>query len=157
MRFRSIKGQASVEAILVIIFVILFLAVFNNLAQDAERLLKINMIKEQQNDIANSLNSFIKVQEGFVKGFDTDDYFNDFNFSYKIPNLKIPTENFECDINITRDRITLRTEIQEDFFVETIRTVNIDNSKINLINPVLKKCGSEIVCIQTPANIINCS
>lgn len=143
----NLKGQASIEIILILIFLIIFLAVFSDLSQDTERLIKANKIKEQHNDIANNIYSFIKVQENFIKenAEDTKKFIYDFNLSYFIPNLFVPTENYSCEITISSTRIDLKTD-DFDYTIITRKNINLNDQKIDLNDPIEIKCGQELFC-----------
>jgi hypothetical protein len=141
---RKYKGQASIEVILIVIFLIIFLSIFNNLAGDTAKTLETTKIIEQESLILDTLHSFLKVQEGLINNpVDLD--ISDFNISFHVPEIRVPSKNVFCDIYITSSSLTMNTYTYDD--VVTInKKVNFDFTKINFSKTIIKSCGDTLTC-----------
>jgi hypothetical protein len=134
------KGQVSIEVILVLIFVILFLSIFGSLADDTVKTLEKTIVLDQEKEIAIALNSFLKTQEILVE----DGYNLDFNNFFYIPKITIPSKNLYCDIYITPNYISINTYLDE--IVTYNKKVNFNVSKINFQETINKTCGDILNC-----------
>jgi hypothetical protein len=143
------KGQVSIETILIIIFLIVFLIVFNSLSKDTVVILERNKVLDQEAQIANSLYSFLKVQESLIN----DSEFNiDFNISFKIPEINIPSRNVFCQVYITPKYITVNTYDYEEIITYN-KEIDLDVKKINFSKTITKPCGSTLVCVLESSRI----
>jgi len=144
------KAQASIEVVIIVIFIIVFLIVFNNLSKDTVKTLEKDIILQQENEIANSLYSFLKVQESLVS--------SDFNISFKnsfnIPQIKIPSKNVQCKVFITPKHITI--DVYDNEIITLDKNVSLDFTKINFSEVIIKSCGDEIFC-ENINNMVECS
>lgn len=135
------KAQVSIEVILIIVFLIIFLIVFNNLSLDTSKTLEKNKILEQENQIADSLNSFIKVQESIViPGNNLD-----FNISFNIPEINVASKNIFCEVFITSTNISVLT-YNYDEIVRLDKNVNFDFTRTDFSKTIRKSCGSSLLC-----------
>ncbi len=136
------KGQVFIEVILIIIFLIIFLIVFNNLSKDTAKTLEKSKILEQENEIIDALYSFIKVQEGLVS---PTVHGLDFNVSFKIPEIDIPSKNLFCQVFITSSDMTIKA-YDYDEVVTLNKKINLDFTKIDFSKTIVKPCGSILLC-----------
>ncbi len=148
------KGQVSIEAILIIIFLIIFLIVFNNLAKDTIVTLERNKVLDQEAQIANTLYSFLKVQESLVDSSFNIDFNIDFNISFKIPEINIPSRNVFCQVYITPENLTVNT-YDYDEIITYNKKINLDVKKINFSETITKPCGSTLECV-LENNMVKC-
>lgn len=134
------KGQVSIEVILVLIFVIIFLSIFSSLAEDTSRTLEKAIVLDQEREIAIALNSFLKTQEILVE----DGYNLDFNNFFYIPKITVPSKNLYCDVYITPSHISINTYLDE--IITFNKKVNLNVSKINFQETIVKSCGERLNC-----------
>jgi len=133
------KGQLSIEILIILIFLITFIYVYNNLAEQTVYTLEINKIKEQEQGVAISLNEFLESQKNII----SDSSIVDYNSSYKLSNITIPSKKIVCyvDVNLDISEILVRSDYSN---VNTVYNTTIDSN--NFILPERINCGQEIIC-----------
>jgi len=148
---KSNKAQSSIEIIIGIFFIILFIYIFNLLATDTVKTLEINKIKEQEQDITLSLSNFLYSSSNIV----TEDKFNiiDYSSSYKVPTINIPSEKLQCDIFISEDTISISAYYNN---TEINYIINNQVPSDSYVLPIATTCGRELVC-ENNANKIRCN
>jgi hypothetical protein len=137
------KAQISIEIIIIIVFIIVFLYIFNNLAEDTVRTLEFNEIKNQQKEIALSLNEFLKLQESIVNREKLN--IIDYNSTMYIPEINVASQKVNCLITIDQNKIIINTQY-DDLFVSTDQNVNLSNTDYNFTPPISIYCGQPLVC-----------
>lgn len=135
----SKKGQLSIEVLIILIFLITFIYVYNSLAEQTVYTLEINKIKEQQQTIGLSLNEFLEIQKDML--YDVN--IIDFNSSYTLQELKIPSKRVFCyaDFNLSNSYMAVHSDYLN---VYTIISTTITETEFTL--PEKINCGETIVC-----------
>ncbi|MEI8363857.1 MAG: hypothetical protein WCF78_00155 [archaeon] len=149
---KSNKAQSSVEILIGIFFIIFFIYIFNILAEDTVATLEINKIKEQEQEIILSLSDFLYSGTNVL----TDQKFNitDYNASYKIPVITIPSQKPTCEITISNLEIKIVTTYNNKTIFYRV-TNQIPADSYDLTSEIVKTCGSELFCYND-ANILRC-
>jgi len=143
------KGQLSIEVLIILIFLITFIYVYNSLAEQTVYTLEINKIKEQQQTIGLSLNEFLEIQKDMLYDVNIIDY----NSSYTLQELKIPSKRIFCyvDFNLSNAYLTVHSDYSN---VHTIINTTITNTEFTL--PERINCGEIVVC-ELQSNKIVCT
>jgi len=141
------KAQVSLEGIIVIIFLIIFIILFENLAQNTVQTIEISKIKQQQQEINLSLLEFIKYQDQQI----TSNKFNilDWNSSYNIPNITIPSKKIDCNVSISQNKIESSTLYNGVPIITTTST--FISNQIEL--PIIAYCGQTLNCFLNGNNL----
>jgi len=149
---KSNKAQSSVEILIGIFFIIFFIYIFNILAEDTVETLEINKIKEQEQEIILSLSDFLYSGTNVL----SDQKFNitDYNASYKIPVINIPSQKPTCEITISDLSIKIVTTYNNKTIFYSVANV-IPADSYDLTTEIIKTCGSELFCYND-ANILRC-
>lgn len=147
------KAQVSLEGIIVILFLILFIILFENLAQNTIQTIEINKIKQQQQEINLSLLEFIKYQDQQI----VSNKFNiqEWNSSYIIPNITIPSKKVDCNITISQNKIESYT-LYKEVPITTITNTYISNQSNQIELPIIAYCGQTLDCSLNTTNKLEC-
>ena len=140
------KGQLSIEVLIIIIFLITFIYVYENLAEQAAYTIEVNKIKAQETTIGLSLNEFLEAQRNILK----DENVIDYNASYRLQNIAIASRRInECfvDINLDTGIMIVQTDFS-NIYTEFNTNLNTDFNLPSRIN-----CGVTIVCSIIDSNI----
>lgn len=143
------KGQLSIEVLIIIIFLITFIYVYNNLAEQAVYSLEINKIKEQELTIALSVNEFLEAQKNIL----ADTSIVDYNATYRLPTITIASKKItSCfvDINLDTQMLIVQTDYSN---IHTDMDVNLPKDVFNISGII--SCGQTIMC-NKPSTRIEC-
>jgi|GEM_PF-996407 len=137
------KAQISIEAAIAILFVIVFIAVFSNLSNNAVESLEIAKIKEQENTIVLSIDEFLRIQGGLL-GNSPDQNIIDYSSSFKIPDLKIASHKLSCRIVVSDSNISIISEYyDQNISSELLTGFLVSDYDI----PAVFYCGSTVNCM----------
>jgi len=140
---RSNKAQGSIEILIGIFFIIFFIYIFNILASNTVETLEINKIKEQEQEIVLSLSDFLYFGVGVLNnGYNIVDY----NATYKIPLITIPSQKPTCVVTIDKFGISIVTEYNNKNISYSIANV-LPQGSYDISSPITKTCGSELSCV----------
>lgn len=142
------KGQISIELLIVILFLIAFIYVYNTLAEQTVYSLEISKIKEQEQDIALSLNEFLQLQRN-VLNYHNSEIIN-YQSSYKIPEISLSSRRTPCKINLSETSIDV--DVNTDWVVSYNYGTSLPAATFTLPSEIM--CGHEIVCTLQPNQII---
>jgi hypothetical protein len=134
------KGQLSIEVLIILIFLITFIYVYDNLAEQTVYSLEVNKIKEQELTIGLSLNEFLEAQKNIL----TDTNIIDYNATYRLPTIAIASKRItSCfvDINLDTQLMIVQTDYSN---IHTDLNINLPNSDFNI--PEIISCGQIISC-----------
>jgi len=140
---KSNKAQSSVEILIGIFFLIFFIYIFNVLAEDTAQTLEINQIKEQEQEIVLSLSDFLYAGNNVF--IDNKYNITEYDASYKIPVINIPSQNPSCTVTISNVNIRILTTYNDKNITYSISNI-LPSTSYNLSSPVIKNCGSELFC-----------
>jgi len=138
------KGQVSVELLIVILFLIAFIYVYNTLAEQTVYSLELTKIKEQEQDIVLSLNEFIQLQKNII--YDSNITYES---RYKIPEIAIASKRVPCKINISQTGYQI--DVNSDWIVSYNLNAELPASKFTISSFFV--CGQEINCIKYDGKI----
>lgn len=144
------KGQLSIEVLIIIIFFITFIYVYNNLAEQTVYSLEVNKIKEQELTIALSVNEFFEAQKNIL----ADTNIVDYNATYRLPTIAIASKKItSCfvDINLDNQLLIVQTDYSN---IHTDLNVNLPISDFNITGII--SCGQTILCEKSSTEIIEC-
>ncbi|MFA5746123.1 MAG: hypothetical protein WCX82_03085 [archaeon] len=133
------KGQLSIEVLIILIFLITFIYVYNNLGEQTVYTLEVNKIKEQEQGIAISLNEFLESQKSILY----DSSIIDYNSTYRLSNISIPSKKVVCYVDINLD-ISQMLVISDYSNINTVYNSTISNTEFILPHRI--NCGQEIIC-----------
>ncbi|HOZ35409.1 MAG TPA: hypothetical protein PLK55_00285 [archaeon] len=143
------KGQLSIEVLIIIIFFITFIYVYNNLAEQTVYSLEVNKIKEQELTIALSVNEFLEAQKNIL----ADSTIVDYNATYRLPTIAIASRKLtSCfvDINLDTQQLIVQTDYSN---IHTDIDINLSSTDFNISGII--SCGQTIVC-DKPSTKIEC-
>lgn len=132
------KGQISIELLIVLLFLITFIYVYNALAEQTVYSLELTKIKEQTKDVTFSLNEFLQLQKGVL--FDSN---LTYTSRYLIPEIVVASKKVPCEIKLYDTGIVL--DVNSSWIFSEILDSNLSNSFYDLPSKV--SCGQEISCI----------
>lgn len=141
------KGQLSIEVLIILIFLITFIYVYNNLAEQTVYSLEVNKIKEQEMTIALSVNEFLEAQKNIFN----DSNIIDYNATYRIPTIAIASTRMGVcfvDVNTESQTIIVQTDYSNIF---TQINTNIDSTNFYITG--ITSCGQHISCIKNLTKI----
>ncbi len=133
------KGQISLEAMIVILFLISFIYVYNNLADQTVYSLQLSKIKEQEENVALSLNEFLQLQKNIY--FDSNDIIT-YNSTYTIPSILLASQRVPCKITVSEQDISVLVE--GDWNVGYLHKISPLSMVYSL--PSTLNCGQRITC-----------
>jgi len=139
----SKKGQASVDILIVVIFLLLFLYVYNVLATNTASTLEINRINNQEKTIALSINNFLKLQDSIIGSSTTHNNIIDYNSTIEIPYINIPSKRQGCVIDINSEKIIIDSNYDNTTYRYSLDT-NLSTN--NFILPISINCGALLSC-----------
>lgn len=134
------KGQLSIEVLIIIIFLITFIYVYNNLAEQAVYSLEVNKIKEQELTIALSVNEFLEAQKNILADTDIVDY----NATFRIPTITIASKKItSCfvDVNLEDQKLIVQTDFSN---IYTSININLPIADFDISGKI--SCGQTILC-----------
>jgi hypothetical protein len=150
-KIKSKKAQVSFEVIVAVMFIIIFLFIFTQLAEATHTTIETNHIRVQQNEIAYSINDFFQTIKDVVGtgGFYDNDNITEFRVEYEVPNIVIGSKHLGCVIEVETNRIEITTTHNRDFkkIISGLNLGTIDGTFY---------CGQTIVCEKNDNNI-DCS
>lgn len=143
------KGQLSIEVLLILIFLITFIYVYNNLAEQAVYSLEVNKIKEQELTIALSVNEFLEAQKNILADTGIEDY----NATFRLPTITIASKKItSCFVDVNQE--TQKLTVQTDFSnIYTDININLPTGDFNISGII--SCGQTIMC-NKPLEKIEC-
>lgn len=146
----SKKAQFSIEVLFVIVFLILFIFVFDNLAKDNVYTLEINKIKSDQKEIALLINEYVVSLES-INNYDTNYNLESFTSTLKIPDIKIASSKANCDIFILNNLLYIVTDYKNGTnYVESSFPINSSIFSVDLNT----SCGQELICNLDAGSIV---
>src|SRR5574343_1405241 len=134
------KGQISIELLIIILFLIAFIYIYNNLAEQTVYSLEFSKIKEQQQDIALSLNEFLQFQRN-VLNYNNQEIIA-YQSKYKIPEINLASKRVSCKVSLSDTGIIV--DINSDWVSSYSLQTNYPTNKFTL--PTTVYCGQEITC-----------
>ena len=143
------KGQLSIEVLIIIIFFITFIYVYNNLAEQTVYSLEVNKIKEQELTIGLSLNEFLEAQKNILEDTNIVDY----NATYRLPTIAIASKRItSCfvDINLESQLMIVQTDYSN---IHTDIPINLPDTNFDITGVI--SCGQIIDC-NKPLDKIEC-
>ncbi len=145
----SKNGQLSIEILIILIFLITFIYVYNNLSEQTVYTLEINRIKEQEQTIGLSLNEFLEYQKGIL--YDTE--IVNYNSTYRLQNIAIPSKMVVCfvDINLSTQKMIVQSN-----YSNVYTTINLTITNREFILPNIIGCGEKITCVKDVSGKIKC-
>jgi len=139
------KGQISIELLIVILFLIVFIYVHNTLAEQTTQSLELIKIKEQQQEIVMSFNEFLQSQRNVLYVTKIEEYVS----KYKISDIYLASKKPLCNIYLSDTEIRIETNTngtisysQKTSLPATIYTL-----------PLVIGCGQEISCTKNKEKI----
>lgn len=142
------KGQISIELLIVVLFLISFIYVYNNLAEQTVYSLELTKIKEQQQDIALSLNEFLQFQRN-VLNYHNQEIIT-YQSTFKIPRIDLASKRMPCKINLSENGILV--DVNYNWVTSYALTVSYPEAKYAL--PETVNCGQEIICTLNSNKIV---
>ncbi len=140
------KGQISIELLIVVLFLIAFIYVYNTLAEQTVYSLELSKIKEQEQDIALSLNEFLQLQKNIIN-YHQNEIIN-YQSSYKIPAIDLASKRIPCKISLSETAI--KVDVNSDWVVSYNYGVSLPVATFTLPSEIM--CSNEIVCTFNTAN-----
>ena len=138
--FLSRKGQVSIEIIIILVFVILFISVYTDLANDTVKTIETSKIKNQQQEIILSFKDFLLFQKSdLVTGYGI----TDINSSYIVPYILIPSAKSNCIIYVNDNNLSIETTYDNSIITTT---VNVEIPSTYYATSLTVHCGREVVC-----------
>lgn len=141
------KGQVSIELIIIILFLITFIYVYETLAEQTVYSLELSRIKEQEQNIALSLNEYFQLQKNA-----TNVSLEDYETNFSIPEIKLASKTVPCKISITNTSILV--EVDSEWVVSYNLNTPLPSTIFGI--PQTLFCGQKINC-DLSANKIVCS
>ncbi|MDD3177932.1 MAG: hypothetical protein PHR26_00255 [Candidatus ainarchaeum sp.] len=141
MFLKNKKAQFSIEVLFIIVFVILFIFIYDNLSKDNVYTLEVNKIISDQKEIALLINEYLAYTES-INNYDSNFNLNNYNSILKIPNIRTLSFKANCNINISNDSIYIFTDYKGKKYIEyTLPTkFNMFSTDVNTF------CGDELKC-----------
>ncbi len=148
-KIKTKKAQVSFEIIIAVIFIIVFLFIFTQLAQTTQHNLEINHIKKEQTRMIHSLNKLFEINTSVVG---TSDYFEKnnivaYDLEYAIPRVVVGSKSLNCEIDVNETTIVVK-----NYYGKTIETKLTGLSLGNIDKTFY--CGQTIECTKTGDNIV---
>lgn len=134
------KGQISLELLVVALFLIVFIYVYNNLAAETVNSLELSKIKEQEQDIALSLNEFLQYQRG-ISLYPSGEIL-EYGSTFKIPEINLASKKLPCKIDLTNNGLFVFADFEKE--VSYNLKITYESGKFDL--PENFYCGQEIEC-----------
>jgi hypothetical protein len=143
------KAQLSIEVLVVIIFLTLFIYGYTSNAEKVVESLEMARVKDQQQDILLAVIDFLSIQEAIIN----DEELLAHKAIFNIPTIDLASKRVMCAVNFGSNYISVSSA---DFGGVTSK-INIKmNSNISL--PSKKICGNEFTCIfNNSTKKLNCS
>lgn len=143
------KAQLSIEVLIVVIFLTLFIYGYTANAEKIVESLEIARVKDQQQDILLSVIDFLSIQEVIIN--DTEVSYH--TATFKIPTIDLASKRVMCAVNFRSNYISVSSA---DFDgIETKIEMSFDS---NIILPSKKICGTDFTCVfNNSTKKLNCS
>lgn len=143
------KAQLSIEVLVVIIFLTLFIYGYTANAEKIVESLEMARVKDQQQDILLAVIDFLSIQETIIN--DTELLAH--TATFKIPTIDLASKRVMCAVNFNHASVSVSSA---DFGgIETKINVTFDS---NIILPSKKICGKDFTCVfYNTTKKLNCS
>lgn len=143
------KAQLSIEVLVVIIFLTLFIYGYTANAEKIVESLEMARVKDQQQDILLAVIDFLSIQETIIN--DTELLAH--TATFKIPTIDLASKRVMCAVNFNPAFVSVSSA---DFGgIETKINVTFDS---NIILPSKKICGKDFTCVfNNTRKKLNCS
>lgn len=143
------KAQLSIEVLVVIIFLTLFIYGYTANAEKIVESLEMARVKDQQQDILLAVIDFLSIQETIIN--DTELLAH--TATFKIPTIDLASKRVMCAVNFSPNSVSVSSA---DFGgIETKINVTFDS---NITLPSKKICGKDFTCVfYNTTKKLNCS
>ena len=142
------KAQISLEILIVVLLIVVFLYIYTSLSNMTVQSLEINKIKEQQLDIALEVNNFLKTQDSLLDL--SKNNYTQINNSINIPSINIASRKVNCTIDINHTNIVIYSSAYGG--ITTNLQTNLDSS--NLILGLRTYCAQTLGCVLDTDRIV---
>jgi hypothetical protein len=146
------KAQLSIEVLVVIIFLTLFIYGYTANAEKIVESLEMARVKDQQQDILLAVIDFLSIQETIINDAELLEH----TATFKIPTIDLASKRVMCAINFGSNYVSVSSA---DFGgIET--KINVTNVTFdsNIILPSKKICGKDFTCVfYNTTKKLNCS
>lgn len=137
------KGQVSIELLLVLLFLIAFIYVYNTLAEQTVYSLELAKVKEQTSDVYLSLNEFLQFQRSVFADSNVT-----YTSKYKIPEINVASKRVPCKISLSNTNMVI--DINSTWIFSEAFNLSLPTTIYELSSEF--SCGQEITCFKNPAN-----
>ena len=143
------KAQLSIEVLVVIIFLTLFIYGYTANAEKIVESLEMARVKDQQQDILLAVIDFLSIQETIINDAELLEH----TATFKIPTIDLASKRVMCAVNFNHASVSVSSA---DFGgIETKINVTFDS---NTILPSKKICGKDFTCVfNNTTKKLNCS
>lgn len=143
------RAQLSIEVLVVIIFLTLFIYGYTANAEKIVESLEMARVKDQQQDILLAVIDFLSIQETIIN--DTELLAH--TATFKIPTIDLASKRVMCAVNFSPNSVSVSSA---DFGgIETKINVTFDS---NITLPSKKICGKDFTCVfNNTTKKLNCS
>ncbi|MDD4468243.1 MAG: hypothetical protein PHF68_03765 [Candidatus ainarchaeum sp.] len=141
------KGQVSIELLLVLLFLIAFIYVYNTLAEQTVYSLELAKVKEQTSDVYLSLNEFLQFQRSVFADSNVK-----YTSKYKIPEINVASKKVPCKISLSDTNMVI--DINSTWIFFEAFNLSLPTTIYELSSEF--SCGQEITCFKH-TNKIKCN
>lgn len=142
------KGQVSIELLLVLLFLIAFIYVYNTLAEQTVYSLELAKVKEQTSDVYLSLNEFLQFQRSVFADSNVT-----YTSKYKIPEINVASKRVPCKISLSDTNMVI--DINSTWIFSEAFNLSLPGTIYELSSEF--SCGQEITCFKHTNNKIKCN
>ena len=143
------RAQLSIEVLVVIIFLTLFIYGYTANAEKIVESLEMARVKDQQQDILLAVIDFLSIQETIINDAELLAH----TATFKIPTIDLASKRVMCAVNFSPNSVSVSSA---DFGgIETKINVTFDS---NITLPSKKICGKDFTCVfYNTTKKLNCS
>lgn len=142
------KGQVSIELLLVLLFLIAFIYVYNTLAEQTVYSLELAKVKEQTSDVYLSLNEFLQFQRSVFADSNVT-----YTSKYKIPEINVASKKVPCKISLSDTNMVI--DINSTWIFSEAFNLSLPTTIYELSSEF--SCGQEITCFKHTNKKIKCN
>ena len=143
------KAQLSIEVLVVIIFLTLFIYGYTANAEKIVESLEMARVKDQQQDILLAVIDFLSIQETIINDAELLEH----TATFKIPTIDLASKRVMCAVNFGSNYVSV-SSADFDGIVTKIE-MTFDS---NIILPSKKICGKDFTCVfNNTTKKLNCS
>lgn len=145
------KAQLSIEVLVVIIFLTLFIYGYTANAEKIVESLEMARVKDQQQDILLAVIDFLSIQETIIN--DTELLAH--TATFKIPTIDLASKRVMCAVNFGSESDYVSVSSADFGGIVTKIEMTFDS---NITLPSKKICGKDFTCVfDNATKILNCS